>query len=178
MMQFVVRVDGEPMMLAETVRRELTALAQGNIVSHVISLGEIVRIGSSELAATALPLAPLVAIAMLLTAAGVYGVLAFAVARRSTELAVRAAVGAGRGDLVRLVAFQSARVVAAGLLAGVGSTFALTRLAQGSGGVFDAPGWQAFAAPMAIVTLIGAMATWWPARRAMRTDPARLLRST
>jgi ABC-type antimicrobial peptide transport system permease subunit len=91
---------------------------------------------------------------------------------------VRAAIGASRGHLVRLVALQSLRVIAAGLVTGVGSTFALTRLAQGSGGVFDAPGWQAFAAPMAVVTLIGAMATWWPARRAMRTDPARLLRST
>lgn len=177
-MQFIVRAEGQPGMLIETVRREVTALSTGNVVQNVIPLQQIVQIGSKEIFATSVPLAPLVIIAMLLSAAGVYGVLAFTVARRSTELAVRVAVGADRGDLVRLVALRSLRVIGLGLLVGVGATFAITRLAQGGGGIFDSPGWQAFVVPMAIVTVIGALATWIPARRAVRTDAAQLLRST
>jgi predicted lysophospholipase L1 biosynthesis ABC-type transport system permease subunit len=177
-MQFVVRANGQPGLLIEALRKEVTALATGNIVSNAIPLQQIVQIGSQEILATAVPLAPLVIIAMILSAAGIYGVLAFTVARRSTEMAVRVAVGADRSHLIRLVAWQSLRVVAVGLLFGVGGTFALTRLAQGGGGIFDSPGWSAFVVPMAIVALIGAVATWLPARRAVRTDPARLLRST
>ena len=177
-MQFLIRTNSQALQLIDTLRRELTAMAPGTVVSQVTSLRQIVEIGSQEIGVTAVPLTPLIAIAMLLTAAGVYGVLAFAVTRRGTELAVRAAVGARRVDLMSLVATQSARVIAVGMLCGVGATFALTRLAQGSGGVFDSPGWRAFVIPMLIVALIGSCATWIPARRAMRTNPAQLLRST
>ena len=141
-MQFVIRTDGQAQPLADTLRREVAAMASGNAVSSVIALEQIVQIGSQEIAATAFPLAPLILIAMLLTAAGVYGVLAFAVSRRATEFAVRSAIGARRVDLICLIAAQSARVISFGLFCGVGIAFALTRLAQGSGGIFDSPGWR------------------------------------
>jgi ABC-type antimicrobial peptide transport system permease subunit len=115
-----------------------------------------------------------------LTAAGIYGVLAFAMTRRSRELAVRVAIGATRGDLVRLVAGHSLRLVAAGIVLGVGVMAALTTIIRASGGagtVFDA-GWRAFAIPLLIVVAIAALATWVPSRRATRINPALLLRTT
>ena len=115
---------------------------------------------------------------MLLTAAGIYGVLAFAVSRRATELAVRMAVGATGRDLLRLVAAHSLRMLAVGTAIGIALTFALTRVAQGRGGVFDSPGWQAFVVPMLLILVIGTIATLIPMRRALKINPTTLLRTT
>ena len=96
------------------------------------------------------PLLPLIATGMLLTAAGIYGVLAFAITRRSKELAVRVAIGATGRDIVRLVTAHSLRLVVLGTCFGIGATFALTRVARAAGGggsVFD-PGWAAFVVPV------------------------------
>jgi predicted permease len=176
--QFLVRSDGEPARLRDVVRREVNALVPGNVVSRSFALQDVARVSGQEILVTAVPLLPLVAIAMLLAAAGIYGVLAFAVSRRGTELAVRMAIGATRAQVLWEVSWASVRVVAAGLAGGVSATFAITRLAQGRGGIFDSPGWTAFVLPVAIVAIVGATAVWLPARRALRIDPARLLRGT
>ena len=117
---------------------------------------------------------------MLLTAAGVYGVLAFAITRRSKEFAVRIAVGASAADLGRLVAAQSSKLVAAGLLLGLGLMWGLQQLVRSAGGggsSFD-PQWRAFAIPILIIVVIGIVATWLPSRRARRMNPVQLLRSS
>ena len=99
-------------------------------------------------------------------------------AASTTVLAVRVAIGATERDLVRLVTTHSLRLVALGTLCGVGATFALTRVARAAGGsVFD-PDWPAFAVPVAIILVIGALATWIPSRRALTINPAILSRTT
>ena len=116
---------------------------------------------------------------MLLTVAGIYGVLAFAIARRSRELAVRIAVGATGRDLVRLVSAHTLRLVGVGATAGIAVTFGLSRIVRTSGGagsIWD-PGPEAFVIPVLIVIVIGAAATWIPSRRALRINPAELLRT-
>ncbi len=126
------------------------------------------------------PLVPLIATGMLLTAAGIYGVLAFAITRRSKELAVRVAIGASGRDVVRLVTAHSLRLIALGTFLGAGATFALTRVvhaAGGGGSMFD-PRWPAFVVPVLIIVVIGALATWIPSRRALKINPAVLLRTT
>jgi ABC-type antimicrobial peptide transport system permease subunit len=116
---------------------------------------------------------------LLLTAAGIYGVLAFAIARRSKELALRIAIGATRLDLLCFVAAYSFRLVLLGAALGVATTFGLSRVARaagGGGGMMD-PQWIAFATPIAIILVIGVLATWLPSRRAMRIDPVAVLRA-
>jgi ABC-type antimicrobial peptide transport system permease subunit len=106
-------------------------------------------------------------------------VLAFAITRRSRELAVRVAIGATSSDIVGLVAAQSARIVCTGAGAGLAATFALTRIVRATGGagsIFD-PAPHVFVAPAAIVLLVAAVATWVPSRRAARIDPSVLLRT-
>jgi ABC-type antimicrobial peptide transport system permease subunit len=147
-------------------------------VSSVTTFDQIIRIIGQEILVGTFPLMPLIGTGLLLTAAGIYGVLAFAVSRRATELAVRLAVGATRRDLLRLVAAHSLRLLGLGSAIGVALTFALTRVAQGRGGVFDSPGWQAFVFPMLLILIIGAIATLIPMRRAMRINPSNLLRTT
>ena len=84
------------------------------------------------------------------------------------------------GGSGRLVAAQSSKLVATGLVLGVGLMFGLrqvVRAAGGGGSAFD-PQWRAFAIPMLIVVAIGIVATWLPSRRARRINPVQLLRSS
>ncbi len=179
-MEFLIRASGDPAAVARGLRRQIRDAAAGNVVGSLFTFSEIVTVAGQEMLVGTAPLAPLVATGMLLTTAGIYGVLAFAITRRSKELAVRVAIGASGRDVVRLVCAHSLRLIAVGTLLGIGATFALTRVARASGGagsVFD-PKWSAFAVPVLIVVAIGALATWIPSRRALKINPAVLLRTT
>ena len=176
---FLIRAAGEPAPLVDVVRRAVPKAVAGHTVVSAVTLDQINEVGSQEMLIGFAPLVPLIMIGMLLTAAGVYGVLAFAITRRSKEFAVRIAVGASAANVVQLVAAQSARLVGMGLLVGLGLMWALrqfVRSAGGAGSSFD-PQWRAFATPILVLVVIGALATWLPTRRARRIDPAQLLRS-
>jgi predicted permease len=179
-MQFLIRAEGDPAALVQVVRRVLRDVTPGTAVTSAYTIDQVLDgIGREILIGTA-PLFPLVTIGMLLTTAGIYGVLAFAVARRSRELAVRMAIGATAGNLVTLISAQSLRLVGIGASLGIAMTFALSRIvraAGGAGSLYDPPV-QAFVAPVVIVLVIGVIATWVPSRRARKIDPAVLLRIT
>jgi putative ABC transport system permease protein len=179
-LHFLVRAEGDPAALVQTVRRAAREAAAGTIVTNAYTIDQIIRVMGQEILVGTAPLFPLIAIGMLLTTGGIYGVLAFAIARRSRELAVRVAVGASGWDLVRLVSAHMLRLVATGSALGIAGTFALLRVVRaggGAGSIFDPP-IQAFLLPVLIVFAIGALATWIPARRVLRIDPVTLLRAT
>ena len=179
-LRVLVRAGGDPAPLVQTLRQEVRRGLAGALVAGAFTYEEITIVGAKELLVGTAPLVPLIAIGMLLTTAGIYGVLAFAIARRSRELAVRVAIGASGRDLVRLVSAHSLRLVLLGSASGVGLTFALSRIVRASGGagsVYD-PDWPSFVVPVAIVAAIGAAATWIPSRRAMKIDPAAVLRNS
>jgi putative ABC transport system permease protein len=176
--RFMIRAAGDAAPLTQTLRRDLAEMGGSITVLGVTTIEQIKTIIGQEILVGTFPLFPLIATGMLLTAAGIYGVLAFAVSRRATELAVRMAVGATGTDLLRLVAAHSLRMLGVGGGIGIALTFALTRVAQGRGGVFDSPGWQAFIVPVLLILAIGTIATVIPMRRAMRINPSSLLRTT
>jgi predicted permease len=179
-MEFLIRAVGDPAPAARNLRRQIPEAAPGTVVANAFTLDQIIATAGQEMLVGTAPLFPLIATGMLLTAAGLYGVLAFAITRRSRELAVRVAIGATGRDIVRLVTAHSLRLVVLGTGLGIGATFALTRVARAAGGggsVFD-PGWAAFAVPVLIILTIGVLATWIPSRRALRINPAILLRTT
>jgi len=176
--QLAIRAAGDPAPLVNAVRRGVRDAAPGHTVTSAFTLDQILAVMGQEMLIGTAPLAPLIAIGMLLTAAGIYGVLAFAITRRARELAVRVAIGASGRDLVRLVSSQSFSLIATGAVAGIAVTFALSRIVRasgGAGGIYD-PSWPAFVVPLVIVAAIGAIATWIPSRRAMTINPAMLLR--
>jgi ABC-type antimicrobial peptide transport system permease subunit len=177
---FIVRAAANPAAITRTLRQVAQNAASGNLVANLYTLDEVVAIGGQEILGGTAPLVPLIATGLLLTAAGIYGVLAFAIARRSKELALRVAIGASRRDIGRLVTAHSLRLVAAGTIVGIAATFALSRIvrASGGGGSFLDPDWPAFVVPGLIIAAIGLIATWVPSRRALRINPAVLLRST
>ena len=176
--QFMIRTASDAGPLAQTVRREILAMGGELTVAGVTTVDQIIQVIGQEIFVGTFPLFPLIATGLLLTAAGIYGVLAFAVTRRATELAVRIAIGATRRDVVRLVAAHSLRMLAVGSGIGIALTYALTRIAQGRGGVFDSPGWQAFVVPVVVIVVISAVATFVPMRRALQINPSSLLRTT
>ena len=174
---FVIR-SREPAPLVQVVRRTLRDASTGNVVTNSYTVDQVLRGGGQEILVGTAPLVPLIAIGLLLTAAGVHGVLAFAVARRARELAVRAAIGASGADLVWLVMTQTAKLVGAGVGLGVVLTFAMSRVIRAAGGagtVFDPPP-LAFVVPAMVIAGLAVAAAWLPARRASSIDPVVLLR--
>src|SRR5262249_32634158 len=153
-----------PADLLQAVRTEIRRVGADHVVSGTFTLQSVVDIIGREILTAVYPMTPLIATGLLLSAAGIYGVLAFAVTRRSRELAIRLAIGASERQLVSLVASLSLRLVGLGTLFGVGTTFGLSRFARGEGGVFDSPGSAAFIVPIIIVLAVAALATWLPSR--------------
>jgi predicted permease len=176
----LVRAHGDPAPLTQVVRREVREALTGTLVTSSHTIEQILDVGSKEILVGTAPLVPLVVIGLLLTTAGIYGVLAFSIARRSRELAVRRAVGASNRHLVSLVTAQSLRLILVGAGAGVSATFALSRVVRAGGGggsIYDPP-LHAFLLPVLIVLAIGVLATWVPSRRALKINPSDLLRTT
>jgi putative ABC transport system permease protein len=176
-MTFYVRASGNPADLVQAVRAEIRGVGLDHVVSGTFTLQSVVDVIGREILTAVYPMTPLIATGLLLSAAGIYGVLAFAVTRRSRELAIRVAVGATGKQLVGLIAGLSLRLVTLGVLLGVGATFALSRFAQGEGGVFDSPSFAVFIVPVIVVLAVGSLATWLPSRRALSVNPAGLLRN-
>jgi putative ABC transport system permease protein len=172
----LLRATGHPATVVQAVRNRIREAGGGHVAAAVFTFDQVIAVGGSEILVGAFAMLPLIGTGILLTAAGIYSVLSFAVARRSRELAVRLAIGASSGDLVRLVAVHSLRLVLTGTLLGIGATFWVTRIVQGAGGVFDSPGWMAFGVPVMLVVIVAVLATWVPSRRVLRISPAALLR--
>jgi putative ABC transport system permease protein len=178
-LQFVVRAAGDPAQLVQPVRRKGLEVAPGTTVSSAYTFSQLLDVMGQEILVGTAPLLPLIAIGVFLTAPGIYGVLAFAVTRRSREPAIRMAVGATGADVTRLVGAHGLRLVALGTLLGGGLTFALARDVRANGGggsIFD-PRLPAFILPVVLVLTIAMLAMWVPSRRARLIDPAVLLKS-
>jgi MacB-like periplasmic core domain/FtsX-like permease family len=176
---FLVRAVNDPSTLVPTVRTDARKVAPGTIVGSVETVDEVIDIGEQEMLAGTAPFVPIVTIGVMLTATGIYGVLAFAIARRSRELAIRVAVGASERDVVRIVTSHTLRLIAVGSTLGLALMYALARVVRagaGAGSIWD-PSLHAFIVPVIVVFIVGALASWIPSRRALKIDPVVLLRT-
>jgi hypothetical protein len=173
----IARTTGAAGPIVAALRREIQRVGRNHVVAQSFTADQITGIIGEEIRFGTYPMVPLITIGLVLTATGIYSVLAFAIARRSKELALRSAIGASPMDLMRLVAGSSMRLVAIGVAIGVAMTFALTRLLQGTGSIFESPGWQAFVVPMIVVGGVSALATWLPSLSVLRIQPTVLLRT-
>jgi len=151
--------------------------ASGAIVRSVTIGESFIR---EELAPTRFAMALLLAfavIALVLSAVGLYGVIAYSVAQRTREIGLRIALGADNRSVERLVVGAGLRLTAIGLILGVGGALASTRLLSGLlFGVSPADP-ASFVAIALLVAAVALMASWLPARRAVRIDPITALRA-
>jgi predicted permease len=171
-----VRAIGNPVSIAGSVRHEVQALDPNLAVTTVQPLAEVV--GSSLFAARmgAALLVIFGLVALLLASVGLYGVMSYAVARRTREIGIRMALGAERGGVLRLVLKQGMALVAAGIATGLIAAVAVTRvLASFLYGVSTLDAATFVAVPLVLV-VVALLASYLPARRAARVDPIVALR--
>jgi len=173
---FVVRTKPAPMSVAAEVQREVSA-AGGDVAAFDFRPMESVLAGSIvRQRFNMLLLGTFAGMALTLSALGLYGVISYAVARRTHEVGIRMALGAAHADVLRLIVGQGMKVVAIGLALGIGlallSTRLISRLLYGAR--------PTDAATLGIASLglvvVAFLATYIPARRAMRVDPMVALR--
>ncbi len=116
-------------------------------------------------------------VAMVLAAVGTYGTMAYSVGRRSREVGVRMALGAGPGSVLGLIVGQGMKVTAIGIVLGVGGALALSRFIEGFVFGVTPTDPATFAAVAGVLALVSLLACYVPARRAAKLDPALTLRS-
>ena len=173
---FAVRTTGNPEALLNSLQRQVQSIDPEQPVAFSHSLSKVI---GGELQQPRFNLAMFVFFAMLglaLATAGVYGVVSYFVTRRTQEIGVRVALGAQSRDVLRLVLRLSTRLVFVGLAAGLIVSFVLLRLVQTK--IFATSTLDVGSA-MIIITVLGSaagVASYLPARRAMRVDPIEALR--
>ena len=125
---------------------------------------------------TLLLLGVFAATALLIAAVGIYGVIAYAVSQRTQEIGVRVALGAQRSHIMNLVLGQGFRLVIIGVVAGLAGAFVLTRFLSAM--LFNVKSYDplTFAAVALLLAAVAMLASYVPARRAMRVDPIVALR--
>jgi predicted permease len=166
---------------AATIAPEIRALvreaAPGAPMYRVFTMERLAADSMVQLSFTMLTLGILSALALILGAVGLYGVLSYVVAERTREIGVRMALGARADQVRRMVVAQGAQVVAAGVVIGVIASLASTRI-LGSLLFGVAPlDWVTFLAMSGSMVIIGLLASYLPARRASKVDPIESLRS-
>jgi predicted permease len=116
-------------------------------------------------------------LALTLAALGLYGVIAYSVVQRTQEIGIRMAIGAQRGDVLRLVLFGGLKLIAIGVVIGIAGALGLTRVLQGL--LFGVTGHDplVFIANAALLVAVGSAACVLPALRATRVDPIKALRN-
>jgi putative ABC transport system permease protein len=116
------------------------------------------------------------ALALLLACVGIYAVLSFQISRRTREIGIRVALGASRREVLRLVLGEGTRPAFAGIAVGLAAAFALSRLLEGMLFGVSAHDPFVYAAVAVALACVAAVASWIPARRAVRVDPMIALR--
>jgi putative ABC transport system permease protein len=177
-MQFAVRsAGGDPLALVSAVRAAVQQVDRGLPMTRVETMDAALADSiSTERLMTWLVFA-FAAVALVMAAAGLYGVIAYTVAQRTQEIGVRMALGADPGAVVRLVAAEGLRLAAAGMIAGTLAAAVVSRAMRGM--LFDVSPADpiTYGAVLVLFAATAGAALIIPARRALRVDPLTALRA-
>ena len=170
-----VRTEGDPLAVVPFLQEALADVHPGAQV-NATALETILSAQAAQPRFYAVCASIFGAVALLLAAFGLYGVLGYTVSRRRREIGVRMALGAGRGQVVRLVVGQGGALVTAGIVLGLLAAAAASRIVESVlFGVTPADP-LTFTAVTAVLLGVALLACWLPARRAARIDPMDVLR--
>jgi len=175
-MQLVVRATAEPGALTGPVRQVIHALDPDVPLHKIATMRQLVSASAAQRRFTLLLIAVFAAVALLMAAIGLYGVMAYSVTQRTQEIGIRVALGAQSADVLRLVVGQGLRLVALGVALGLMAALALTRLMKKLLFEVSATDPMTFAGVALLLALVALLACWLPARRAAKVDPMVALR--
>jgi predicted permease len=172
-----LRTQGEdPMRLAAIVQKEVRAINPDQPISDLKAMRTVVSDNISQPRFYTLLLVVFGALALLLAAAGLYGVLSYSVSQRRNEIGLRVALGASRGTILRLVVGDAMILVSAGVAAGLIGSLALTRLIAAQLYQTTPTDPMTLLGVSLLLFAVAAAASYVPARRAMQVDPIVALR--
>jgi putative ABC transport system permease protein len=172
-----IRTHGDPTASASAMRDAVRAIDPTLPVIRLRPLEHVVAESVATPRFTMAVFSLFAALALVLGAIGIYGVLAHAVARRTREFGIRMALGAGRQDLAAIVLGQAARIVLVGLGIGMGSALLATRLLRGLLFGVSPSDPETYAGVALAVCMTGLAACILPLTRALAVDPVRALRA-
>ncbi|MCI0404008.1 MAG: ABC transporter permease [Acidobacteria bacterium] len=175
-MNVVVRTQGEPLSVVGAVRHEVQALDPAQPIADVRTMEQLVANSVARPRFNMLLLGVFAAVALVLATVGIYGVMAYSVAQRTHEIGIRLALGAQRGDVVKLIVGSGLGLAVGGVVLGLAGAFALTRLLASLLFAVTPTDPGTFAGVAVLLMAVALLACWIPARRAMRVDPMVALR--
>jgi putative ABC transport system permease protein len=172
----VVRTKTDPMSLTSMIRHEVAMLDPQQPVGRVATLDQLLEDSTAQPRFRTFLLGSFAAIALLLSAIGIYGVMAYTVSQRTREIGVRVALGAHPANILTLVFGEGMRLTFLGILLGLGGAFAVTRVLKSLLFIVSTTDPLTFAAVPLLLCVASFLAIYLPARRAMRVDPIVALR--
>jgi putative ABC transport system permease protein len=173
---FALRTSSDPAAVVARARTHLQQFDSQLILENIATMSQRMADTVAQPRFFAAILGAFAVIALALAAVGLYGVMSYSVSQRTKEIGIRMALGAGRSDVIGLVAGQGMAFTIAGIAAGLAGAFAVTRFLESmlvGLSPFDPP---TVAGVSALLAVVAALAIYIPTRRAMRVDPLVALR--
>jgi putative ABC transport system permease protein len=175
-MTLTVRTAGDPLPLAAAVERTIRTLDKDQPVADVRTMNQWVAKSLAQARFSSTLLTAFAALALMLAAIGIYGVMSYAVSQRTPEIGIRLALGAGAHDILAMILGAALRLAAIGLAIGVALALALSRTLTSL--LYETTGADplTFAAVVGVLAAVAIVASYLPARRAARIPPVEALR--
>jgi predicted permease len=175
-MRYEIRTSGDPSRVMQAARREILSFDASIPIGTIKTMDTLIDDHLRQERLIAQLSTVFGALALLLAAIGLYGVLSYAVAQRTGEIGIRMALGAQRGTVIGMILRETSLLIAIGLLVGVPASLACARLVQSKFFGLKAADPLTLAAALSVMLAVAAISGYLPARRASRVDPLVALR--
>jgi putative ABC transport system permease protein len=172
----VIRSSGDPLALTASVREAVREVDRDLPIANIRSMDQIMSNMAGNARFRTLLLGVFAAVALLLAAIGIYGVISYSVAQRAREIGIRIAIGAQNRDVLSLVVGQGMKLALIGVGVGIAGALAFTRVLSGMLFNVSATDPLTFVGVSTLLALVALLACYVPARRAMSVDPMVALR--
>jgi putative ABC transport system permease protein len=175
-MGWVIRTTADPLTVLASVRNQIYEVDRDQPISKVQTMEKILADSVSQRRLNMLLLGVFAATALLLSLIGIYGLIAHSVSQRVREIGIRLALGAQKGDVLRMILRQGMRLTLIGITVGLAAAFVLTRFLSTLLHEVNDKDPMTFTAVALLVAVIALLACYIPARRATKVDPLIALR--
>jgi len=171
-----IRTKDDPLKMTDSIRAAVKEVNPNLVAASIRPMNELVRQSVARPRFNVLLIGSFAALALILASIGIYGVISYSVAQRTREIGIRIALGASHSDILRTVLGRGTMLTTIGVAIGVAASFALTRLMSSLLFGVSATDPVTFISVSALLVVVSLLASYIPARRAMKVDPIEALR--